>query len=119
MKRRSEDYAAAKRGDAVKAVHSTSHRVLVFASAFKTTRRASGFTLIELVISITVLTILTLGVVPLIKVTVKRQKEQQLRETLRTIRSAIDQFHREALVYNCNLQSAGQINQQQQQQQQQ
>jgi len=44
-----------------------------------------------------VLTILTLGVIPLMKVSVKRQKEQQLRETLREIRSAIDQFHREAI----------------------
>ena len=56
-----------------------------------------GFTLLELVITITVLTILTLGVIPLIKVSVKRQKEQQLRETLREIRTAIDQFHREAI----------------------
>jgi general secretion pathway protein G len=49
------------------------------------------------VITITVLTILTLGVIPLMKVSVKRHKEQQLRETLREIRTAIDQFHREAL----------------------
>ena len=56
-----------------------------------------GFTLLELVITITVLTILTLGVIPLMKVSVKRQKEQQLRETLREIRTAIDQFHREAI----------------------
>lgn len=56
-----------------------------------------GFTLLELVITITVLTILTLGVIPLMKVSVKRQKEQQLRETLREVRTAIDQFHREAI----------------------
>ncbi len=56
-----------------------------------------GFSLIELVITITVLAILTLGTVPLIQVTVKRQKEQELREALRTMREAIDQFHREAL----------------------
>jgi general secretion pathway protein G len=59
--------------------------------------RSRGFTLLELVITITVLTILTLGVIPLMKVSGKRQKEQQLRETLREIRTAIDQFHREAL----------------------
>jgi general secretion pathway protein G len=41
--------------------------------------------------------ILTLGVIPLVQVSVKRQKEQQLRETLRQMREAIDQFHREAL----------------------
>ena len=51
----------------------------------------------ELVITVTVLTILTMGVLPLVKVSVKRQKEQQLRETLREMRIAIDQFHREAI----------------------
>ena len=56
-----------------------------------------GFSLIELVITITVLAILTLGTVPLAQVTVKRQKEQELREALRQMREAIDQFHREAL----------------------
>lgn len=57
-----------------------------------------GFSLIELVITVTVLAILTLGVIPLVQVSVKRQKEEQLRATLREIREAIDQFHREALV---------------------
>ena len=60
-------------------------------------QNAGGFTLIELVITVTVLAILTLGVVPLVQVSVKRQKELQLRETLRQMREAIDQFHREAL----------------------
>jgi general secretion pathway protein G len=50
-----------------------------------------------LVITVSVLAILTIGVVPLIQVSVKRQKEQQLRESLRQMRDAIDQFHREAL----------------------
>jgi prepilin-type N-terminal cleavage/methylation domain-containing protein len=60
-------------------------------------RRAEGFTLIELVITLTILTILTLGVIPLVKTSVRRQREQQLREALRQMRWAIDQFHREAL----------------------
>lgn len=60
-----------------------------------------GFSLIELVITITVLTILTMGVLPLVKVSVKRQKEQQLRETLRQIRSAIDEFHRDTVGMVC------------------
>jgi general secretion pathway protein G len=71
-----------------------------------------GFSLIELVITVSVLAILTLGVIPLVQVSVKRQKEQQLHETLRSMREAIDQFHREAL-------AAPVQNQQQQQQQQQ
>src|SRR5688500_1157185 len=56
-----------------------------------------GFTLIELVVTVTVLAILTLGVIPLVQVSVKRQKEEQLRAALREMREAIDQFHREAL----------------------
>jgi len=56
-----------------------------------------GFSLIELVITVAVLAILTLGIVPLARVSVKRQKEQQLHEALREMREAIDQFHREAL----------------------
>ena len=59
---------------------------------------ASGFSLIELVITVAVLAILTMGVVPLVQVSVKRQKEERLRAALREIREAIDQFHREALV---------------------
>lgn len=58
---------------------------------------SKGFSLIELVITVGVLAILTLGVIPLVQVSVKRQKEQQLRETLRLMREAVDQFHREAL----------------------
>ena len=61
-----------------------------------------GFSLIELVITITVLTILTLGVLPLVKVSVKRQKEQQLRDTLRQIRTAIDEFHRDTICMVCS-----------------
>jgi general secretion pathway protein G len=75
-----------------------------------------GFTLIELVITVVVLTILSLGIIPLVKVSVKRQREQQLRDALREMRLAIDQFHREALIYNCALQTGGQNQQQQQQQ---
>src|SRR2546421_6799849 len=59
---------------------------------------ARGFTLIELVITVAVLAILTLGVIPLVQVSAKRQKEQQLREELREMREAIDQFQREARV---------------------
>src|SRR5262245_48519278 len=62
-----------------------------------TSHRSKGFSLVELVITVAVLAILTLGVIPLVEVSVKRQKEQQLREALRTMREAIDQFHQEAL----------------------
>jgi general secretion pathway protein G len=61
-----------------------------------------GFSLIELMITITVLTILTMGVLPLVKVAVKRQKEEQLRETLRQLRIAIDEFHRDTVGMVCS-----------------
>ena len=76
-------------------VKATSRRVAL------TARHQSGFSLIELVITITVLTILTIGVLPLVKVSVKRQKEQQLRETLRAMRMAIDEFHRDTVNMVC------------------
>jgi general secretion pathway protein G len=60
-----------------------------------------GFSLIELVITITVLSILTLGVLPLVKISVKRQKEQQLRDALRQMRMAIDEFHRDTVGMVC------------------
>src|ERR1044071_7288294 len=68
---------------------------------FMSNKSNSGFTLIELVITITVFSILTLGIVPLLKLSVKRQKEQQLRDTLREIRLAIDEFHRDSVGINC------------------
>jgi general secretion pathway protein G len=72
---------------------------------------SSGFSLVELLITVAVMAILTLGVIPLVQVSVKRQKEQQLHEALRQIREAIDQFHREALAG-----AQMQVNQQQGQQ---
>jgi len=75
----------------------TGHRVAVSASrsANKAGSPNAGFTLIELVMTMTVMAILAMGVLPLVKLSVKRQKEQQLRETLRAIRSSIDEFHRD------------------------
>ncbi len=78
---------------------------------------APGFSLIELVITVAVLAILTLGIVPLVQVSVKRQKEQQLRDALREMREAIDQFHREALAgaqYQANNQQGSTTAQQEQ-----
>jgi general secretion pathway protein G len=75
-----------------------------------------GFSLIELVITVTVLTILTLGILPMVKVSVKRQKEQELRDALRQMRTAIDEFHRDTIGMVC---AGAAINPQQGQQQQQ
>src|ERR1700754_2367818 len=67
----------------------------------KKQQKEHGFSLIELVITVTVLTILTLGAMPLVKMSVKRQKEQQLRDTLRQLRSVIDEFHRDTFGMQC------------------
>jgi len=87
--------AAQERGDWMSRVKSTGRRVTLRAT------RQSGFSLIELVITITVLSILTLGVLPLVKVSVKRQREQELRDTLRQMRIAIDEFHRDTVGMVC------------------
>lgn len=94
-----------KRGDMAKAIELPGRRVILSQSTparlFGVRSGSRGFTLIELVITVTVLSILTLGVVPLMKLSVKRQKEQQLRDTLRQIRSAIDDFHRDTVGMTC------------------
>ena len=72
-------------------------------SLFPSAPRSSsgGWTLIELIIVITVMSVLTLGVVPIVKTSVRRQKEQQLREVLREMRGAIDEFRRDTVGMQC------------------
>lgn len=64
-------------------------------------KTAQGFTLLELVITLFVLAILTLGVLPLVQTAVQRQREQALREALREMRGAIDQFRRDVIGGPC------------------
>jgi general secretion pathway protein G len=70
-----------------------SPRLLVSSSPFL----QSGFTLLELIITLTVLAILVMGTLPLAQNATKRQKELRLRENLRAMRAAIDEFHRDTL----------------------
>jgi len=74
-----------------------------------------GWTLIELVITMTVMTILTLAVIPIVRTSVRRQREQRLHESLREMRNAIDEFHRDTVGMQCG--AGGPIATQQQQQQ--
>jgi general secretion pathway protein G len=55
-------------------------------------RGASGFTFIELLVVTTILLILASAVMPLAKVTVQRQREAELRRSLREMRTAIDKY---------------------------
>ena len=55
-------------------------------------RRSRGFTLIELIAATTILIILTGMAVPLMRMSVKRERERELRYDLWMLRDAIDRY---------------------------
>lgn len=59
-------------------------------------RRGSGFTLIELVVTVAIVGILSLAAMPIMETTARRQKEVELRAALRSIRTGIDAYYRAA-----------------------
>ncbi|MFA7404646.1 MAG: type II secretion system protein [Pelobacteraceae bacterium] len=61
---------------------------------FRTLRGCRGLSLIELIVTMTILGILAAGVIPLTRMTAQRTKEIELRRNLRTIRTAIDDYKR-------------------------
>ena len=58
------------------------------------TRKNSGFTLIELVVTVAIIALLASIALPLGELAVRRDKEQDLRRSLREIREAIDAYKR-------------------------
>jgi general secretion pathway protein G len=60
--------------------------------ARRTSHVQRGFTFVELLVVCTLLLILASAIMPLAKVTVQRQREAELRRSLREMRTAIDKF---------------------------
>ncbi|MBW4055089.1 MAG: type II secretion system protein [Proteobacteria bacterium] len=61
---------------------------------FGALKARTGLSLIELVVTMTILGILAAGVIPFTRMTAQRTKEMELHRNLRTIRSAIDDYKR-------------------------
>jgi general secretion pathway protein G len=55
-------------------------------------RNRSGFTLLELIIVLSILSILTAAAVPMVRNSVRRERESELRLALRELRQAIDRY---------------------------
>ena len=54
---------------------------------------SSGSSLMEMVVVLVILSLLAAVATPYARKTLRREKEMQLRETLRTVKIAIDRFH--------------------------
>lgn len=58
--------------------------------------RQRGFTVIELVVSLAIVGVLALVAMPSLKIAQRRHQEAELRESLRTLRQAIDRYKQAA-----------------------
>jgi general secretion pathway protein G len=65
---------------------------LILAKMSKFLFHKKGFTLTEMLVTLTILAILATAIMPLAKTAVKREKEIELRRNLRLIREAIDAY---------------------------
>jgi general secretion pathway protein G len=58
--------------------------------------KSTGFTLIELVVTVMIVAILAAGAVPIAQLTIQRNQEMELKQALRQIREAIDLYKKAA-----------------------
>lgn len=66
-------------------------------AAIQTRRQpAGGFTLVELMITLAIIALLATMVYPVRELTLKRERERELRSALREIRTALDAYHKAA-----------------------
>lgn len=65
-------------------------------SARRPLRTEAGFTLLELIITLVIISLLTAGTVPVARNLVRRQREKELRNNLREIRRALDAYYQVA-----------------------
>lgn len=56
-------------------------------------RRQRGLSLVELIFTVAIVSILSMAALPLARVSIKRQKEVELRRALREMRDAIDRYN--------------------------
>jgi general secretion pathway protein G len=56
-------------------------------------QKQRGFTLLELIVTLAILSILVASAVPLARNNIKRQREEELRRNLRELRMAVDAFN--------------------------
>lgn len=70
-------------------MHRFAHRV----SLSSDLKKWRGLTLIELLVTLVILSILATAALPYVEVTVRREKELELRRALREIRTAVDRFN--------------------------
>src|SRR5437016_5245200 len=62
-------------------------------AAFQPSLGAAGYTLLELIITLTILAILVTAAIPMARNAGKRAKEMELRENLHEIRLGIDRYY--------------------------